>query len=207
MQVFLAAVSLVVVPVFFQAPLVRSLPWLSLALTATWVLTGSSLCCRSATRLWGDLITGFTWTWLSGSIYWGWFRSAPLVHLPIEAIGLPVVVLLLLSGRSRVGGYFFFGSLLGTAVTDLFIYWSDLLPVWRQVMGADFESASPLLKQAALSLQSPSDLFHGIIIAVGLVVVASLPLRSKQPCWWAFSGAVWSTLIVDLLFLGSAFVL
>ena len=36
-SVFGAAVFLVTVPVFVEAPLVRSLPWLSLVLTAVWV--------------------------------------------------------------------------------------------------------------------------------------------------------------------------
>jgi len=206
-KVGLAAVFLVVVPVFFQAPLVRSLPWLSLTLTGTWLLAGISLRSRAATRLWGDLITGFTWTWLAGSIYWGWLRSAPLWHLPIEAIGFPLALFSLARGQGRTGSYFFLGSLLGTAVTDLYIYWADLLPMWRQVMLVDPDWVPVILRQAATTLQNPIALSRGLLIALGLLVVGILPLQSRQPCWWAFSGAVLSTLVVDLLFLGSAFYL
>jgi EamA domain-containing membrane protein RarD len=48
---FVAAIFLVVVPVFFQAPLVRSLPWLSLTLTGTWLLGGISLASRANTAI------------------------------------------------------------------------------------------------------------------------------------------------------------
>ncbi|MGF1459363.1 MAG: DUF3120 domain-containing protein [Leptolyngbyaceae cyanobacterium] len=200
----MAAVFLVVVPVFFQAPLVRSLPWLSLTLTGTWLLTGIILSTRLVTRSAGDLITGFTWTWLAGSIYWGWLRTEPLWHLPVEAIGLPLVVFLLSQNKSRVGGYFFLGSLFGTALTDLYIYWADLLPMWRQVMIADPEWVPVVLQEAAASLKNFTDIFHGALMAIILLVVGVVPLQSKQPCWWAFSGAVLSTLIVDLLFFASA---
>lgn len=203
-KVWMTAVFFVVVPVFFQAPLVRSLPWLSLTMTAGWLLAGISLSSRTATRLWGDLLTGFSWTWLAGSLYWGWLRAEPLWHLPIEALGLPIVIGLLAQGRSRVGSYFFLGSLFGTAVTDLYIYWNDLLPMWRQVMIADPDWVPFILRQAAASLQNSVSLSQGVLIALGLLTVGILPLRSKQLCWWAFSGAVLSTLVVDLLFLGTA---
>ena len=204
-KVWAAAIFLVVVPVFFQAPLVRSLPWLSLGMTGAWLLAGRYLSARPATRLWGDLITGFSWTWLAGSLYWGWLRAEPLWHLPVEALGFPIVVTLLAQGRSRVGGYFFLGSLLVTAVTEIYIYWSDLLPMWRQVMITDPDWVPVVLRQAATSLQTSVSFSRGILIALGLLTVGILPLQSKQLCWWAFSGAVLSTLIVDLLFWGSAF--
>ncbi|MGD1941124.1 MAG: DUF3120 domain-containing protein [Leptolyngbyaceae cyanobacterium] len=203
-KVFWAAVFLVVVPVFFQAPLVRSLPWLSLALTGTWLLAGVSLTSRVTTQLWGDLLTGFTWTWLAGSLYWGWLRAEPLWHLPIEALGFPLVLVLLSRGQGRVGSYFFLGSLLGTAATDLYIYWTDLLPMWRQVMIVDPEWVPVLLREAATTLQTTVNVSRALLIAIALLTVGLLPLQSRQPCWWAFSGAVLSTLIVDLLFLTSA---
>jgi hypothetical protein len=204
MQVFVAAIFLVVVPVFFQAPLVRSLPWLSLTLSGAWLLAGICLSSRSMTRHWGDLLTGFTWTWLAGSVYWGWLRVEPFWHLPIEALGLPVALLLLVSGKGRVGSYFYLGSLFGTAVTDLYIYWADLLPMWRQVMIADPDWVPMLLKEAAASLQNVSSFSNGLFLAFGLLIIGVIPLRSQQLCWWAFSGAVLSTLIVDLLFFSSS---
>jgi hypothetical protein len=108
-QVLLASVVLVVVPVFFEAPLVRSLPWLSLALTGTWLLAGVGLMTRPRTRPWGDLLVGFAWTWLAGSLYWGWFRWEPFVHIPVESVAVPIVVILLAQGRNRIGCYFTWG--------------------------------------------------------------------------------------------------
>jgi hypothetical protein len=204
MRMFTAAIFLVVVPVFFQAPLVRSMPWLSLTLTGTWLLAGISLSSRSGTRAWGDLLTGFTWTWLAGSLYWGWFRQEPFFHLPLEALGLPIVVVLLSQGKGRLGSYFFFGSLLGTAITDLYIHWTGLIPMWRQVMVVDPEWVPVLLQEAASSLQNVGDCSRGLLLAMVLLAVGLIPLRSKQSYWWAFSGAVLSTLIVDLLFFTSA---
>lgn len=201
-----AAIALVVVPVFFQAPLVRSLPWLSLTLTSTWLMAGVGLMLRSHSRIWGDLLIGFSWTWLAGSIYWGWFRWEPFVHLPIEAIGIPIVVIALATGRGRVGSYFYLGSLLGTAMTDLYVYWMDLVPLWRQVMQVDPEWVPVVLREGATALQTEIAVNRGLLIAIALLTIGIVPLlRSRQPCWWAFSGAVLSTLIVDLLFLGSAF--
>lgn len=204
-QVLTTSIFLVVVPVFFQAPLVRSLPWFSLTLTGSWLMAGISLISRINSKLWGDLLIGFTWTWLAGSVYWGWFRWEPFIHMPIESLGIPIVLILLLQGRGRVGSYFYLGSLLGTAVTDLYIYWVNLVPFWRQVMLVDPEWVPVLLREAASTLQNPAAVARGLILALGLLVVGLIPLRSKQVCWWAFSGAVLSTLIVDVLFLTSAF--
>ena len=79
--------------------------------------------------------------------------------------------------------------------------------MWRQVMLVDPDWVPVILRQAATTLQNPIALSRGLLIALGLLVVGILPLQSRQPCWWAFSGAVLSTLVVDLLFLGSAFYL
>lgn len=203
-RIFLTAIFLVVVPVFFQAPLVRSLPWLSLALTGTWLMAGVSLISRGSNRLLGDMLIGFSWTWLAGSLYWGWLRWEPFVHLPVEALGLPVVVVCLMRGVGRVGSYFYLGSLFGTAVTDLYIYCVDLVPTWRQVMAADPEWVPVLLEQAVVALQTPGAVALAVLLALGLLIVGVAPLQSRRPYWRAFSGAVLSTLIVDLLFLGSA---
>lgn len=206
-RTFAASMALVVVPVFFQAPMVRSLPWLTLSLTGTWLMAGIGMLTRSHSRLWGDLLIGFGWTWLTGSIYWGWFRWEPYVHLPIEALGIPFTIALLAAGRGRVGGYFYLGSLFGTAVTDLYIYWVDLVPLWREVMQVDPSLVPMVLRQAVTTLQEPVAISRALLLAIGLLVVGLIPLQSRQPCWWAFGGAVLSTLIVDALFLVSALAL
>jgi hypothetical protein len=82
---------LVCLPVFVAAPLVRYSPWLSLAMTLGWLGLSWRLYSRPRTRIWGDLLYGFTLTWLAGSFYWGWLRWEPLWHMPVEALGIPMV--------------------------------------------------------------------------------------------------------------------
>ena len=96
--VFGASGFLVSIPVFAQAPMVREFPLLSLILTLGWIGLGLAWFRRPKTSLWGDLMIGFSWSWLAGSIYWGWFRWEPIIHLPVEAIGLPFAFLALARG-------------------------------------------------------------------------------------------------------------
>ena len=110
---------------------------MSLAVTLVWLLGGLRMLRRPSLELWGDLAIGFSWTWLAGSLYWGWLRDNPYIHLPIEAIGLPIVIILISQSRLKVGSYFYLGSLLGTTITDLYFYWVDLVPYWQQVMRVD----------------------------------------------------------------------
>lgn len=204
-QVFAAAIGLVVLPVFFQAPLVRALPWVSLAITPLWLLLALWLMRRPNRHLWGDLLVGFSWTWLAGSIYWGWLRWEPLVHLPVEAIGLPLAFFCLIIGWARLGSYFYLGSLLGTAVTDLYINWMGLFPSWRQLMSVEDELIPVVLRAAASSLQGDFAGWCAVSLVLFLLCVGIMPLLySRQLIWWAFSGAVLSTLLVDGLFFLSA---
>jgi hypothetical protein len=198
--------------VFIEAPLVRSLPWLSLGLTAGWVWLSFSLMSRPATYLWGDVLYGFSWSWLAGAIYWGWLRWEPLWHLPVEAIGLPFVLwcltLRLRSGSTKnwgkVGNWFYLGSLLGTVVTDIYFYVTDLMPYWRQIMQVEPEAIAPILQKALLQVQTPGGEAWALILGSILLIVGILPLSTGKRHWYAFSGAVLSTILVDSLFLLAA---
>jgi hypothetical protein len=198
--VFGAASFLVSVPVFFQAPIVRLFPLVSLLLTIPWVFLGWFLYRRSQTRWWGDIIIGFSWSWLAGSIYWGWFRWEPLIHLPIEAIGLPFALLCLRYGWGKVGNYFYLGSLLGTVITDVYFYLTDLIPYWRNLMEVEPALASPILKSALASMQTPWGLSWAVVFVNLLLGISLYALQKPQLHWWAFGGAVLSTLVVDSLF-------
>jgi hypothetical protein len=198
--VFTAALVLVSVPVFVQAPLVRFLPWVSLCLTVPLLGIGRYLLHRGSTKLWGDLLLGFGWTWFAGSIYWGWMRWEPFLHLPIEAIGLPFALWGLRRGRGQVGNLFYLGSLLGTAITDGYFYLVDLIPYWRQLMQVE-QAVVRLVFQAAIAQISNSwSIFWAAVLVILLLVIGIVPLRSQQLYWWAFSGAVLSTILVDSLF-------
>jgi len=202
--VFAAAVFLVTVPVFIEAPIVRSLPSLSLALTAFWVWLSFRLMSRPATYLWGDLLLGFSWSWLAGAIYWGWLRWEPVWHLPMESIGLPFACWCLVKNWGKVGNWFYLGSLLGTVLTDVYFYIADLMPYWRQIMIVNADVAPQVLQNALTKVQTPWGQTWAIILALLLLTVGILSLARKQRHWYAFGGAVLSTILVDSLFLLAA---
>jgi hypothetical protein len=198
--VLLAATFLVTVPIFLQAPLVRVLPWFSVILTAGWLGLSWLLWQRPSTKLWADLLFGFSWTWLAGSIYWGWLRWEPLWHLPIESIGLPFAIFFLVRQQGKVGNWFYLGSLFGTAITDLYFYMTDLIPYWRQVMQAEPQLVQPIFQAAVAQMHTGWGTGVAVLLVAVLLLVGGLPLRATQLHWWAFGGAVLSTLLVDGLF-------
>ena len=151
-------------------------------------------------QVWGDLLIGFSLTWFAGSVYWGWLRWEPLLHLPIEAIGLPFALWGLSQNRWKVGNFFYLGSLFGTVVTDIFFYLIDLIPFWRTLMVIDEASARPVFQAAIARIQTPAGIGWALTLASVLLIVGLLPLRSGKLHWWAFSGAVLSTILVDGLF-------
>ncbi|PSF32008.1 DUF3120 domain-containing protein [Aphanothece hegewaldii CCALA 016] len=198
--VFLSACFLVSIPVFFQAPLVRFYPLLSLGLTAVWVVSGMTLINRPKTQIIGDMILGFSWSWLAGSIYWGWFRTEPLIHLPIEAIGLPFAIWGLTKGWGKVGNLFYLGSLFGTAMTDVYFYLVHLIPYWREIMQVEPQMAGTIFQNAIAQMQTFWGITWAFIIINILLWVGLAALQSSKYSWWAFSGAVLSTILVDGLF-------
>ena len=202
--VFGAAVFLVSVPVFIEAPLVRSLPSLSLAMTGFWIWLSFTLMSRPKTYLWGDLLLGFSWSWLAGAIYWGWLRWEPAWHLPVESIGLPCAVWCLAKNWGKVGSWFYLGSLFGTVLTDIYFYLVDLMPYWRQIMRVDAGGASQILKNALTQVQTPWGEGWAMVLAILLMSVGIVSLGNKQRYCYAFGGAVLSTILVDSLFLLAA---
>ncbi|NJL00626.1 MAG: DUF3120 domain-containing protein [Spirulinaceae cyanobacterium SM2_1_0] len=198
--VFAAAAFLVSVPVFFQAPLVRVWPGLSLGLSVIWFALAYGLNRRPGWSLWGDLLMGFSWTWLAGSLYWGWLRWEPLIHLPIEAIALPLVLWPAYRQRWPVGMGFYLGSLFGTAITDLYFYLNALIPYWRQVMQVEPEMAPIVFENAIAQLQTPWALVCALWLVTTLLAVGFWALQVSRLQRWALGGAVLSTILVDGVF-------
>lgn len=199
-SVFFAACGLVSIPVFFQAPLVRLLPWLGLSTTIVWVILGLILYQRLSTKIWGDLILGFSWSWLAGSIYWGWLRTEPLIHIPVESIGLPFALWCLWRGWGKIGNFFYLGSLLGTAITDLYFYLTDLIPYWRELMRVEPDLVAPIFQAALARVNTLWGLSWAVVLVNLLVGVSLWSLQKQELHWRAFSGAVLSTILVDGLF-------
>lgn len=222
-QVFSTAAFLVSIPVFIQAPLVRQFPLLSLALTILWVAGGCWLYQRPQSKVWGDLLLGFSWSWLAGTIYWGWLRTEPYWHLPVEAIGLPFGLWCLwvtrknnLPGQDQdqaskinnnnkgeflaIGTWFYLGSLWGTVLTDGYFYVNSLIPYWRAVMAQDPSLAAPILHQAIEQINNPLGWISALLLLSILVATGLQPLKQSNLSSWAFSGAILSTILVDGLF-------
>jgi hypothetical protein len=185
-----------------QAPLVRYYPEVSLGLTFFWVGLGVWLLKQEKISLWGDLLLGFSWSWLAGSLYWGWWRWEPLIHIPMEAIGLPFVLWGLYKGRGKVGNLFYLGSLLGTAITDVYFYLTGLIPYWRQLMTVELDPnlVSPIFHNALAQIETPWGISWAIVLLNLLLAIGIYPLQKRVCHWWAFSGAVLSTILVDGLF-------
>lgn len=199
-QVFGAASFLVSIPVFFQAPMVRLFPWLSLIFTLVWLVWGWWLYQRPQIRWRGDILLGFSWSWLAGSIYWGWLRWEPLIHIPVESLGLPFALWLIWRGWGKIGNYFYLGSLLGTAITDLYFYLTGLIPYWRKLMSVEPALASPIFKSALAVVQTPWGISWAVVLVNILLALSFWSLRRDELHWWAFAGAVLSTILVDSLF-------
>ena len=200
-SVFAGSAFLVSIPVFIEAPLVRNYPVLSVVSTILWVSLGLILIKRPQSQIWGDLILGFSWSWLAGAIYWGWFRWEPAIHLPIESIGVPFAVWALWRGVGKIGSLFYLGSLLGTAITDLYFYQVGLLDYWKQLMQVEPSLAMPILQQAIVQVWTPWGTAWAVVLVNLLLAVGIIPLGTKQWHWYAFSGAVLTTIVVDSLFL------
>ena len=195
---------LVSVPVILQAPLVRFFPWVSLAAMVPLYWATLWLLARPQWQVWGDLLLGFAWSWLAGTIYWGWMRFEPLWHLPVEAVGLPFALWALWKRRFLVGQCFYLGSLLGTVVTDVYFYGLDLLPFWRRLMTADIQDSLPILKSAGELVKTEQGVALALLLLAVLFSVATIALRTKALHWWVFAGAVLGTVFVDALFGASA---
>lgn len=195
---------LVALPVFVQAPWVREAPFSACLFTAV-LLAAGLLLARSespTSRQVGELLVGFSGSWLAGSLFWGWARLHPLCHLPVEALALPLA-LGGLRTRWRLACGFYLGSLLGTAATDAAIAATGLMPLWPSALAAEPAQAVLVLQQAANQVLQPGS----------LIVVSAFALTLTQLSRWLWQrgetgrvagAALASTLVVDGLFLLAA---
>ena len=197
-------VLLVLVPVFIQAPWVRSAP-MAAALFTGLLLTTGILLERHPERSWsqrGALLVGFSGSWLAGSLFWGWCRLHPLWHLPIEAFALPLA-LGGLRGRWHLAASFYLASLLGTAATDAAMAISGVMPLWPSILAAPLSDAPVLLQSAALAVLQPVPLV--VVGLCGLIlIVLSRRLRRSGPAGEVAAATLEATLAVDGLFLLAA---
>ncbi|WP_323357370.1 DUF3120 domain-containing protein [Cyanobium gracile] len=202
----LTAALLVTVPVFLQAPWVRSAP-MAAALFTLPLLALALVLERRGQGQWqqlGVLLVGFCGSWLGGCLFWGWFRLHPVMHLPIEAFALPLAVAGL-GGRWRLAGAFYLGSLLGTACTDGVMAAAGLMDLWPQVLNAPLSEAPLLLQGAAIQVLHPWPLAL-VGLTASLLVFVCRRLWTLGGTWRVTAAALGTTLAVDTLFLAAALV-
>ncbi len=200
----LVAVLLVTVPVFVQAPWVRLSPMGAALFTAPLVCLGVLLeqRGRGPLRDLGILLVGFSGSWLGGSLFWGWCRPHPLLHLPIEAFALPLA-LAGLSSRWRLAAAFYLASLLGTALTDGVMALSGVMALWPQVVSAPLPEAPQLLQAAAMAVLQPLPLAL-VLLCGSLLLATCLALWQSGAVARVAAATLATTLAVDGLFLVAA---
>lgn len=191
------AALLVTLPVFMQAPLVRQQPML--AALFTFVLLAVGISNRNS---WGNLLVGFSGSWLAGCLFWGWLRLHPLWHLPVEAFALPIAIAGLW-GPWRQAGQFYLGALIGTACTDAAMAICGVMPLWPEVLAAEPEQARQLLVQAAALVIEPAHFLVVLTFAVAMLLTSRW-LWCKGAGCRLVAACLATTLVVDGIFLGLA---
>ena len=160
---------LVILPIFIQAPWVRIEPISALCFTFV-ILMGVFILNQKGTNKWfivSSLLLGVSGSWLGGCLFWGWLSPFPILHIPVEAVALPLA-LIGLSTNWKIGSSFYLSSLFGTAVTDITIFLIGIMDQWREVITADAETAPRILQKTSENLIHIKSL--SIIVFVGLIL-------------------------------------
>ena len=159
----------VILPIFIQAPWVRLNPISALCFTFI-ILLGAYVLHKKLSKKWyivSSLLLGVSGSWLGGCLFWGWLSPFPILHIPVEAVVLPLA-LVGLGTNWKIGSSFYISSLFGTAVTDMTIFLIGIMDQWREVITADSESAPLILQKTSENLIQIKSL--SIIFFVGLVL-------------------------------------
>ena len=159
----------VILPIFFQAPWVRYQPMSALAFTFLIVALSFFLYNNFSQKFFivGSLLLGVAGSWLGGSLFWGWLSAHPILHIPVEAVVLPVA-LLGLRTKWKIGSSFYIASLFGTAMTDLVIFCTGIMDQWMAVINAEPDVAPLILQQTSQNLINFKPL--SIIFIAGLIL-------------------------------------
>ena len=139
-------------------------------------------------------------------MFWGWLSSHPILHIPVEAVALPLAVVGL-GTKWKIGSSFYISSLFGTAMTDIAIFLTGIMDQWMEVISADSENAPIILQKTSENLLAFKPLL--IISLSGLFLwfisqkvsyYASFNSSNKRALLVA-SYVLQTTLIVDGIFI------
>ena len=198
----------VILPIFFQAPWVRYQPISALIFTFFILGLAIFLSYKSTNKFFivGSLLFGVAGSWLGGSLFWGWLSSHPILHIPVEAVALPLA-LVGLGTKWNIGSSFYISSLCGTAITDIIIFLTGIMDQWMAVVSADQEKAPLILQKTSENLIHIKPLsiiiFAGFILWFASKIIANYAVINS-PYGRSFlvsSYVLQTTLIVDGIFI------
>ena len=197
----------VILPIFLQAPWVRIEPVSALCFTFV-ILFAAFILSREQSNKWfivGSLLLGVSGSWLGGCLFWGWLSPYPILHIPVEAVVLPLA-LIGLGTKWKIGSSFYIASLFGTAVTDITIFLIGIMDQWKEVITADSDTAPLILQKTSENLIQIKSLSIIIFVAVILWFISKEILNSaiinstNGKALLVSSYVIQTTLIVDGIF-------
>ncbi len=198
----------VILPIFVQAPWVRLEPISALCFTFI-ILLAAYLLNKKQSNKWfivSSLLLGVSGSWLGGCLFWGWLSPFPILHIPVEAVVLPLAIIGL-GTNWKIGSSFYISSLFGTAVTDITIFLIGIMDQWREVIKADSENAPLILQKTSEDLIEIKSLFIISFVAVILWFIAKQIFDSATfnttngKALLVASYVIQTTLIVDGIFI------
>ena len=203
--------AMVVLPVFLQASWAHFAPLSACFFTFVILVAGIAIAKLGKARWFefGSLLVGVSGSWLGGCLFWGWLRSHPLLHIPVEALVLPIAIAAL-GTKWRLGAAFYISCLLGTAITDLMMVMTGVMDQWPIVVNASLDLAPKILHESALKL---INLQATLLLSTAAIVISFIAYQMKQRAnidfeigksWIVASAALTTTLWVDGLFLLTA---
>ena len=199
---------LVILPIFVQAPWVRFEPISALCFTFV-ILFVAMILSKKESDKWfivSSLLFGVTGSWLGGCLFWGWLSSYPILHIPVEAVVLPLA-LIGFDTKWKIGSSFYIASLFGTAVTDITIFLTGIMDQWKEVITADSKTAPLILQQTSenlIQIKSLTIIFFvaGILWFISKEIFNSAIINSTNgKALLVSSYVIQTTLIVDGIFI------
>ena len=199
---------LVILPIFVQAPWVRLEPISALCFTFV-ILLGAYFLYKKQSNKWfivSSLLLGVSGSWLGGCLFWGWLSPFPILHIPVEAVVLPLA-LVGLGTNLKIGSSFYISSLFGTAVTDITIFLIGIMDQWREVITADPENAPLILQKTSenlIQIKSFSIIFFTALILwfISKEIFDSATINTTNgKALLVSSYVIQTTLIVDGIFI------
>ena len=173
------------------------------------ILLGAFFLYKKRSNKWfivSSLLLGVSGSWLVGCLFWGWLSPFPILHIPVEAVVLPLA-LIGLGTDWKIASSFYISSLFGTAITDITIFLIGIMDQWKQVITADSETAPLILQKTSENLIHIKSLTIIVVVALILWFISkeifdSATVNSTSgKALLVSSYVIQTTLIVDGIFI------